>query len=96
MSAFGDYVKQELGYESDLTSYILDGGIGCWDFGTQYRSGFADTSQGMRRAFAKNPFMQVYVAEGMYDAATPYFAVDYTLDHMDLKPKNHKNVIRGH
>jgi carboxypeptidase C (cathepsin A) len=95
-SAFGDYVKQELGYESDLTYYILGGGIGRWDFGTQYRSGFADTSQGMRRAFAKNPFMQVYVAEGMYDAATPYFAVDYTLDHMGLKPENHKNVIRGH
>jgi carboxypeptidase C (cathepsin A) len=22
--------------------------------------------------------------------------VDYTLDHMGLKPENHKNVIRGH
>ncbi|HMF78109.1 MAG TPA: hypothetical protein VK604_20800 [Bryobacteraceae bacterium] len=95
-SAFGDYVKRELGYESELTYYILGGGIGRWDFGATYRSGFADTSQGMRRAFAKNPFMHVYIAEGMYDAATPYFAVEYTLDHMGLKPENHKNVTRGH
>jgi carboxypeptidase C (cathepsin A) len=95
-SVFGDYVKQELGYTTDLTYYVLGGGIGRWDYQTSGWSGFADTSEAMRHAFAKNPYMHVFVAEGMYDAATPYFAVDYTLDHMGLPPAAHKNITRDH
>jgi len=93
-SVFGDYVKQELGYTTDLTYFVLGGGIGRWDFETSGWSGFADTSQALRHAFAKNPFMHVFVAEGLYDAATPYFAVDYTLDHMGLTSAAHKNIAR--
>jgi carboxypeptidase C (cathepsin A) len=96
-SVFGNYVKTELGFQSDSVYYVLGGGIGRWDFDTANgRSGFADTSQGLRRAFAKNPFMQVYIAEGFYDAATPYFAVEYTFNHMGLTPEAHKNITRGH
>jgi carboxypeptidase C (cathepsin A) len=95
-SVFGDYVKQELGYESDLVYYVLGGGVKQWDFETTGWSGFASTSAGLRRAFAKNPYMRVYIAEGMFDAATPYFAVDYTFDHMGLTPQAHKNVSRNH
>jgi carboxypeptidase C (cathepsin A) len=95
-SVFGDYVKQELGFESDSVYYVLGGGIGRWDFDTGGRAGFADTSQALRRAFAKNPFLQVYIAEGIYDAATPYFAVEYTFNHMGLTSEAHKNVTRGH
>jgi carboxypeptidase C (cathepsin A) len=93
-SVFGDYVKQELGYTSELTYYVLGGGIGRWDYQTSGWSGFADTSEALRHAFAKNPYMHVFVAEGLYDAATPYFAVDYTLDHMGLTPAAHKNISR--
>jgi carboxypeptidase C (cathepsin A) len=39
--------------------------------------------------------MQVYIAEGFYDSATPYFAAEYTFNHMGLTPDNHKNVTRG-
>jgi carboxypeptidase C (cathepsin A) len=93
-SVFGDYVKQELGYQSDLTYYVLGGGIGRWDYGTSGWSGFADTSEALRHAFAKNPYLRVFVAEGLYDAATPYFAVDYTINHMGLTPDAHKNIAR--
>jgi carboxypeptidase C (cathepsin A) len=96
-SVFGDYVKTELGFQSDLVYYVLGGGIGRWDFDTAGgRAGFADTSQALRRAFAKNPYLQVYIAEGFYDAATPYFAVEYTFNHMGLTPDAHKNIARGH
>jgi carboxypeptidase C (cathepsin A) len=94
-AVFGDYVKQELGYQSDSQYYVLGGGIGRWDFEVTGWSGFADTSQGLRQAFAKNPFLQVFVAEGLYDAATPYFAAEYTLDHMGLTPAAHKNIVRN-
>jgi carboxypeptidase C (cathepsin A) len=95
-SVFGDYIKTELGFQSDSVYYVLGGGIGRWDFDTGGRSGFADTSQALRRAFAKNPFLQVYIAEGFYDAATPYFAVEYTFNHMGLTAEAHKNITRGH
>ena len=95
-SVFGDYVKQELNYQSDLTYYVLGGGIGRWDFQTSGWSGFADTSAALRHAFAKNPFMHVFVAEGFYDAPTPYFAAEYTFNHMGLPPEAHKNVTRDH
>lgn len=96
-SVFGDYVKTELGFQSDSVYYVLGGGIGRWDFDTAGgRAGFADTTQALRRAFAKNPFLQVYIAEGFYDAATPYFAVEYTFNHMGLTPEAHKNITRGH
>lgn len=95
-AVFGDYVKTELGFQSDSVYYVLGGGIGRWDFDTGGRAGFADTTQALRRAFAKNPFLQVYIAEGFYDAATPYFAVEYTFNHMGLTAEAHKNITRGH
>ncbi len=95
-SVFGDYVKQELGYESELQYFVLGGGVKGWDFETTGWSGFASTSAALRRAFAKNPYMHVFIAEGNYDAATPYFAVDYTFDHMDLPEAAHKNITRDH
>lgn len=95
-AVFGEYVKQELNYQSDLNYFVLGGGIGRWDFQTTGWSGFADTAPALRKAFAKNPYMRVFIAEGMYDAATPYFAVDYTFDHMGLNSAAHQNVSRDH
>lgn len=39
--------------------------------------------------------MRVYIAEGLYDAATPYFAVEYTFNHMGLTAEAHENVSRS-
>lgn len=94
-SVFGNYVRQDLKYQNESTYYVLGGGIGHWDYGLSGWTGFADTSEGMRHAFAKNPFMQVYVAEGYYDAATPFFAAEYTFSHMGLTADAHKNLTRG-
>jgi carboxypeptidase C (cathepsin A) len=33
-----------------------------------------------------NPFLRVFVAKGYYDLATPFFAADYTFDHLNLDP----------
>jgi carboxypeptidase C (cathepsin A) len=93
-SVFGDYVKQELNYDTDLVYWVLGGGIGAWEYPGGGRSGFPDTADMLRHAFAKNPYMHVLVAEGFYDAATPYFGVEYTLNHMGLTPEMHKNIKR--
>ncbi len=89
---FVDYVRTALNYKSDLQYYILGGGIGPWDYGAGGQNQYADTSDALRQAFAKNPYMKLYVGFGYYDLATPYFAAEYTLSHMGL-PKTYQNSI---
>ena len=92
-ATFNDYVRRSLGYKTDLTYYILGGGIGTpWDWGSG-NNGFADTSESLRAAFAKNPAMRLFVASGYYDLATPYFATDYTLAHLGLDPSQRARVV---
>jgi carboxypeptidase C (cathepsin A) len=94
-TTFNNYVRGELGYKSDLEYYILGGGItGPWDFGPS-GEGYPDTSDDLRQAFAKNPYMKVFVASGHFDLATPYFATEYTLSHMGLDPSLRKNIQTG-
>jgi carboxypeptidase C (cathepsin A) len=91
---FNDYVRRELGFKSDLTYHILGGGIGAWDWGSA-GNGFADVSESLRSAFAKNPHMKLFVASGYYDLATPYFATQYTLSHLGLDPSLRSSVGTG-
>jgi len=44
---------------------------------------------------AKNPYMKVFVASGYYDMATPYFATEYTLSHLELHPSLRGNISTG-
>jgi carboxypeptidase C (cathepsin A) len=92
-TVFNEYVRNTLGYKTDLVYYIVGGGIsGQWDFGLGQRGGFPETAQALHRAFAKNPYMKVLVAEGWYDEATPLAAIEYTLAHMGLAPEARKNI----
>jgi carboxypeptidase C (cathepsin A) len=89
-STFNNYVRSELGYKTDLEYYILGGGIGPWNWGTN--NSYVDTSTALRNALAKNPYLKVFVAMGYYDLATPYYAVEYTLHHITIDPMLLKNI----
>ncbi|MEQ9033099.1 MAG: hypothetical protein RLP44_30560, partial [Aggregatilineales bacterium] len=87
---FYDYVRDELGYETDLNYEVLSFNVNQgweWD-----RGAFADTSERLRSGFAKNPFMRVFVAQGYYDLATPHFAAEYTFNHMGLDAEVRDNI----
>ncbi len=86
---FSNYVRNELGYKTDLY-YYTTGGIQPWDYAVQ--NGFGDTTSALRSAMAKNPYMKVLVAAAYYDLATPYYAAEYTFNHMGLGPQMHKNI----
>jgi carboxypeptidase C (cathepsin A) len=85
-----DYTRHELGYKNEDLYYILGGGIGRWNYP---QNQYATVIPNLERAFAKNAYMKLFVAEGYYDAATPYFAVDYTLNHLSIAPSIAKNNI---
>jgi carboxypeptidase C (cathepsin A) len=40
----------------------------------------------------QNPALKVHVANGYYDLATPYFATEYTFDHLGLPEHLRGNV----
>jgi carboxypeptidase C (cathepsin A) len=89
-AAFQQYVRGELDFHTDRPYHILGEGVGPWDFGPA-GDGYPDTSAALRDALAKNPYMKIHVASGFLDLATPYFATEYTLSHMDLAPRQREN-----
>ncbi len=90
-AAFNDYVRRELGFKTDATYYILGGGFTApWNWNSD--NAYANTSVALKSAFAKNPFMKLFIAYGYYDMATPYFAAEYTIAHMNLDPTLKPNI----
>ena len=85
------YVRDELQYKTDAIYFALGGGILPWDYSSAQNQ-FADTSNALRSAFDRNPFMKVFVANGYYDLATPFFATEYTFAHMGLAPKHRLQI----
>jgi carboxypeptidase C (cathepsin A) len=92
-SVFNSYLRTELGYKTDMPYDVSasDGAFGRWDWGSAI-GGFPDTASALRQAIVKNPFLKVLVMEGYYDLATPYFAANYTMDHLDLGTKYRDNI----
>lgn len=88
-AAFTSYIRDELGYKTDLY-YYPSGGIQPWDYGSGNQ--FGDTTALLRNALTKNPYMKVMVAAGYFDLATPYHAIEYTFSHMGLNPEMHKRI----
>jgi len=94
-SVFNEYIRRELNYKTDMpyyaTAYQTWGPSIKWDWGSA-GEGFPDTASALRAAIVKNPYLKIRVLEGYYDLATPYYAVNYTMDHLDLSPRYRGNI----
>jgi carboxypeptidase C (cathepsin A) len=94
-SVFNNYLRTELGYKVDMPYNVRAprGGPGgdTWDWGSAIQ-GFPDTASAMREAIVKNPYLKILVMEGYYDLATPYYAANYTVDHLNLPQKYRDNI----
>ncbi len=94
-AALNTYVRSELNFKSDLSYEILTGNVQPWDYG-KYQNQYVNVSDELRRAISRNPYLKVFVANGYYDLATPYFATEYTFDHLGLDPTLRDNVSMGY
>ncbi|MGC1224980.1 MAG: peptidase S10 [Candidatus Sulfotelmatobacter sp.] len=94
-SVFNNYLRTDLGYKVDMPYNVRAprGGPGgdTWDWGSA-GEGFPDTASALRQAIVKNPYLKVLVMEGYYDLATPYYAANYTVDHLNLPEKYRNNI----
>jgi len=88
---FNDYVRRTLKYQSDLSYETLSDKVWPWNFGPSGSSGLSVVDS-LRSAIIKTPTLKVMFASGYCDLATPYYAVDYTIDHLDLPPELRKNI----
>lgn len=90
-ATFNQYVRSELKFESDLPYEILNPKVWPWSF-SDHENKYVDVSETLRSAMAMNPFLKVFVANGYYDLATPYFATEYTFNHLGLDASLQPNV----
>ncbi len=94
-SVFYNYVRTELGYKTDMPYQVFPADQNffenSWNWGSGI-TGFPDTATALRQAIVKNPYLKVLVMEGLYDLATPFYAANYTIDHLNLGPQYRKNI----
>jgi len=70
------YLREELGYQTDL-SYNIFGSVSPWD-----RDGDR-TAENLRQSMAENPWLKVMFQTGYYDGGTDYFSAKHTMWNMD-------------
>jgi carboxypeptidase C (cathepsin A) len=96
-AAFNDYLQRELNYSSDTAYVVSANAIQEWDWKHKIRGQMrpvpvpitvADLGDAMRA----NPHLKVLSANGYFDLATPFFATEYDLSHMDIDPKLRSNL----
>lgn len=78
-----DYVRGELGFESDLPYEILTERVWPWSF-KEHENQYVNVAESLRKAMTVNPHLRVFIANGYYDLATPYFATEYTVNRLQL------------
>jgi carboxypeptidase C (cathepsin A) len=94
-AALNDYVRRELKFESDLPYEILTSRVHPWSF-KEHENQFLNVAETLRKAMTANPYLRVFVANGFYDLATPYFATEYTFNHIGLDQSLRSNISMSH
>ncbi len=86
-----DYVRRDLKVEIDRHYEILISLYETWKY-DKNENQFVNTAEQLRNAFRSNPFLKVIVCNGYFDLATPYFATQYTFNHIELPEKQRENI----
>jgi carboxypeptidase C (cathepsin A) len=91
-AAFYDYVRSELKFESDLPYEILSEKVSTnWTY-SQFENQYLNVAETLRQAMTYNKYLKVFVANGYYDLGTPYFATEYTFNHLQLNESLRGNI----
>lgn len=94
-AAVNHYLRSELGYKSDWTYEILTGRVHPWNYDNVENS-YLNVTETLREQMSRNQHLKVYVANGYFDLATPYFATRYTFDHLSMDAEYLERVTMGY
>jgi carboxypeptidase C (cathepsin A) len=90
-AAFNHYVRDDLGYESDLPYEQLTSRVQPWSF-KDFEGRPVDVTPRLERALRTNPHLRVHVAYGYYDGATPHFAAEDVIAHLRIPAALRANI----
>jgi carboxypeptidase C (cathepsin A) len=96
-AAFNDYLVRELHYSSDVPYNVSAPAIMDWDWkhkvpGQQRPVPLPIMIGDLGAAMRANPHLKVLAANGWFDLATPFFATEYDLAHLDIDAKLRSNL----
>lgn len=94
-AAFNAYIRDELNWKTDMPYEVLTAKVQPWNY-SEFTNVYVDVAERLRSAMSQNQFMRVLQMNGYYDLATPFFATEYTFDHLGLDSKLRGNVAMGY
>jgi carboxypeptidase C (cathepsin A) len=91
------YNHDELKFGKDKVYHNFANAFGAWNWKRQGAGGFGfpgapNVENDMAQAMITNPRLLVQVENGYYDLATPFFASEYTMEHLGLPAALQKNI----
>lgn len=89
------YIRHDLEFELEIPYEILAPLYQKWKY-DGWKNQYLNVAEELRKAIASNPFLKVFVANGYYDFATPYFATEYTFSHIGLPEEQASNISMGY
>ncbi|NUR08963.1 MAG: peptidase S10 [Nocardioidaceae bacterium] len=90
-AAFNHYVREELGYRNDLPYEQISRRVHPWSF-KDFEGRPIDVTPKLERAMRQNPHLKVHIAYGYYDGATPHFAAEDVVAHLQLPDELRANI----
>ena len=90
-AVFNHYVREELGFESDLPYEQISRRVDPWSY-KDFEGRPIDVTPKLERAMRQNPHLRVHVAYGYYDGATPHFAAEDVVAHLNLPDELRANI----
>lgn len=100
ITAFLDYFHNELKVSKKLMYSVTAGRRPGFKWDWQHQGNMRWGTQAaihtgidMAEALTKDPNMKVLILNGYYDLATVFYGVEYTLDHLGLRPEIRDNII---
>src|SRR5271169_2234523 len=97
-AAFNTYIREDLKFGQDKVYHTGSDDAGNnWDWKHKSGENFGfpgspNVEGDLIQAMLTNPHLQIEVENGWYDLATPFFATEYTMEHLGLPEKLQKNI----
>jgi carboxypeptidase C (cathepsin A) len=97
-ATFNSYVRDELKFTEDRKYEVLSEEANRqWDWKHHSGENFGfpgspNVEGDLLQALVSNPQLRVQVENGLFDLATPFFATEYTMDHLGLPEKLRPNI----
>ncbi|MBX7500362.1 peptidase S10 [Qipengyuania sp. YG27] len=85
-AAVNAYLRDTVGYDTER-QYVTIGGVRDWDWnirGGRDTNAYLNVTPYLAKALRENSAMRIFVGQGWYDFATPFFAAEYALSRTGI------------